>query len=208
MKPIALFVLAAAFAIGLDGLAPAQAPVKTPTRQAECPVMGNPVNKKVYTDHRGKRVYFCCAGCIEKFEQDPEGYIRRMEARGVTFEKAPLSQARCPVMGTPVNRKIYTDYRGKRIYFCCKDCIPKFLKNPDKYLKQMERKGIVPADVPGAKRGIKGPRTMQGMKGGECGGSSCGAGAKKGNAECSSSSGKCSGEKKKAGCSGGGCGGK
>ena len=206
MKSIALFALATALAVTLAGIGTAQAPVKNSTLQGKCPVMGNPIDKKVFADHDGKRVYFCCPMCIDKFKKDPEGYIKKMEAQGVTFEKSARAQTRCPVMGTPVNKKVYTDYRGQRIYFCCKDCVPKFLKNPAKYLRKMEQQGIVPADVPGAKKGMKGPRRMQGAKSGECGGSSCGAGAKKGKAECPS--GKCSGEQKKAGCSGGGCGGK
>ena len=29
-------------------------------------------------------------------------------------------------------------YKGKVIGFCCEDCAPKFLKNPEKYLKTMK----------------------------------------------------------------------
>ena len=28
--------------------------------QTTCPVMGNPINKDIYADYSGKRVYFCC----------------------------------------------------------------------------------------------------------------------------------------------------
>ncbi|MBI3313326.1 MAG: YHS domain-containing protein [Candidatus Omnitrophica bacterium] len=28
----------------------------------------------------------------------------------------------------------FVDYRGKRYYFCCKSCVKKFKKNPEKYL--------------------------------------------------------------------------
>ncbi|MHC4555208.1 MAG: hypothetical protein ACYSUS_07965, partial [Planctomycetota bacterium] len=35
--------------------------------QTLCPVMGNPINKEVFIEYKGKKVYFCCPGCDEKF---------------------------------------------------------------------------------------------------------------------------------------------
>jgi len=60
-------------------------------------------------------------------------------------------QTICPVEGGQINKSIYTDYQGKRIYFCCSGCIDEFKKNPDKYLKQMEEQGVTPENAPGAK---------------------------------------------------------
>ena len=60
-------------------------------------------------------------------------------------------QSLCPVEGGKINKSIYTDYQGKRIYFCCSGCIDEFKKNPDKYLKQMEEQGVTPEKAPGAK---------------------------------------------------------
>ncbi len=39
--------------------------------------------------------------------------------------------------GNPINPKIYADYKGHRIYFCCKDCRGMFLQTPEKHLKEM-----------------------------------------------------------------------
>jgi YHS domain-containing protein len=63
--------------------------VKIEVRKAQdhCPVMGNPVDRKVFFDYEGKRIYFCCSPCIEKFKEDPEGFIKKMEAEGIGFEK-------------------------------------------------------------------------------------------------------------------------
>jgi YHS domain-containing protein len=60
-------------------------------------------------------------------------------------------QTACPVMGGQVDRNVYTDYQGKRIYFCCSGCIDDFKKDPDKYLKKMEQQGILLEKTPGAK---------------------------------------------------------
>ncbi|MHC4599368.1 MAG: YHS domain-containing protein [Planctomycetota bacterium] len=50
--------------------------------QERCPVMGNPINKEVYVDHEGKRIYFCCPGCDAKFKQDPEKWLKRLAEMG------------------------------------------------------------------------------------------------------------------------------
>ncbi len=46
--------------------------------QTICPVMEGAINKAIFTEYKGKKVYFCCAGCKEKFEKDPEKYIAKL----------------------------------------------------------------------------------------------------------------------------------
>ena len=46
--------------------------------QKTCPVMGGAINKAIYTDYQGKRVYFCCAGCVSEFQKDPAKYIAKL----------------------------------------------------------------------------------------------------------------------------------
>ncbi len=46
--------------------------------QTVCPVMGQPINKELFTEYEGKKVYFCCPGCKEKFEADPEQYVAKL----------------------------------------------------------------------------------------------------------------------------------
>ncbi|QGY42080.1 YHS domain-containing protein [Pseudodesulfovibrio cashew] len=59
-------------------------------------------------------------------------------------------QKLCPVMGFDITRELFTDYKGKRIYFCCPDCPPKFKKSPEKYMKKLLDNGVVPEDAPQA----------------------------------------------------------
>jgi len=59
--------------------------------QVKCPVMGGKINKDLHADYKGKRVYFCCPACFEKFDKDPEKYIKKLQDEGVTLEKAPKS---------------------------------------------------------------------------------------------------------------------
>ena len=47
--------------------------------QKTCPVMeGNPINKALFVEYKGKKVYFCCPGCEEKFNAEPEKYIAKL----------------------------------------------------------------------------------------------------------------------------------
>jgi len=41
-----------------------------------CPVSGEPVNKDVWAEIKGRKVYFCCGSCRAKALQDPDKYIR------------------------------------------------------------------------------------------------------------------------------------
>ncbi len=45
------------------------------TLQKTCPVMGGPIDPNIYIEYQGKRVYFCCKGCDQKFRENPEKYI-------------------------------------------------------------------------------------------------------------------------------------
>jgi YHS domain-containing protein len=53
-----------------------------------------------------------------------------------------IPQANCPVTGKTINKGSYTDYNGKRIYFCCNACPEVFKKDPEKYIKKMESEGV------------------------------------------------------------------
>jgi YHS domain-containing protein len=61
--------------------------------QTECPVMGGAINKELYVDYQGERVYFCCAGCPETFKKDPEKYMKKLRDEGVELEKVPAEAA-------------------------------------------------------------------------------------------------------------------
>jgi YHS domain-containing protein len=138
-------------------------PVLVP--QTTCPVMGGAINKKLYVDYQGKRIYMCCAGCKSTLAKDPEKYIKKLEAMGQSVEiidsaKAlqsstgtatpPVKQAAapklvpqktCPVMGNQIDKSVYADYKGKRVYFCCAMCPETFRQDPEKYLKILADKG-------------------------------------------------------------------
>jgi YHS domain-containing protein len=111
--------------------------------QSTCPVSGHAIDKSVYEDYEGKRVYFCCESCVDKFKEDPDSYMKKFEAEGVLLEDAPKSQTECPVMGGEIKKDIYADHDGKRVYFCCESCKGEFAKDPAKYIEKLEADGVV-----------------------------------------------------------------
>ena len=46
--------------------------------QTTCPVMGGPINKTIFVEYQGKKVYFCCDGCPDVFKADPAKYIAKL----------------------------------------------------------------------------------------------------------------------------------
>lgn len=56
-----------------------QTAVADATEQTTCPVMeGNPIDKNIFVEYKGKKVYFCCAACPDVFNKDPEKYIKKL----------------------------------------------------------------------------------------------------------------------------------
>ena len=99
MKKTNWFTVSMATALMTCGVCAADKPAQTPTPsqkslavavkvQTLCPVMGGTINKSKFVDYDGKRIYVCCDGCIDKVKKDPAKYVRQMEEKGITLDKA------------------------------------------------------------------------------------------------------------------------
>ena len=110
--------------------------------QTMCPIMEGKIDKKYSAVHKGKKVYFCCADCVNEFKKNPDKYVKQIEDEGITLEKVVKPQTTCPIMGKSINKKYSAEHKGKRVNFCCAGCESKFKKNPEKYMKQLEKQGI------------------------------------------------------------------
>jgi YHS domain-containing protein len=88
MRKNVMVSLVGVVALCLAGFALAEGEATEPKAQTKCPVLGGEIDKSVYVDHGGKRIYFCCEMCIDKFKKDPEKYMKKLEEWGVTPEDA------------------------------------------------------------------------------------------------------------------------
>lgn len=51
-----------------------------------CPVQGDEVDPDApKVEYKGKTIGFCCAGCDEKFQKDPEKYMKNLSKDGTKF---------------------------------------------------------------------------------------------------------------------------
>jgi YHS domain-containing protein len=50
---------------------------------------------------------------------------------------ASMEQTICPVTGNKIDKNVFIEYKGKKVYFCCKDCKAVFEKDPEKYIAKL-----------------------------------------------------------------------
>ena len=88
---VGLACMLAAFAAGdfAQGQSPEAEALKAAKPQTTCPIMGQKIDPKLYTDVEGQRIYVCCPGCIDKIEQDPKAALAKIAANGETAERLP-----------------------------------------------------------------------------------------------------------------------
>ena len=61
--------------------------------------------------------------------------VKKEQAKKAT-SKVTEEKLVCPVMKMDAKKEINYTYKGKKYYFCCKDCLAKFKANPEKYTKK------------------------------------------------------------------------
>ena len=98
-----------------------------------CPVTDEPINLAVSVDTNDGPVFFCCEGCISRYQASPSKYAGKIAGQRRTLAKRPKIQVTCPVSTDPVDQDIFVDKSGHKVFFCCKGCINKYEKNPAKY---------------------------------------------------------------------------
>jgi Cu+-exporting ATPase len=129
-----------------------------------CGMKVNPAKAKHIHEYAGKKYYFCCGHCVEKFNSAPEQYMKKPAPIGLVTLGMPaamklspaLDLTRDPVCGMNVNpatAKFATEREGKKYYFCCRGCLEKFEADPAKYLHQPDS-GLVTLGAPPLKKAV------------------------------------------------------
>ncbi len=104
--------------------------------QTVCPIMGGKINKKQFVDVKGKRIYVCCPGCFPAIKKDPDAALKKIADRGEEAEDV-IEQKVCPVMGGKINKDLFVEHEGSKIYVCCKGCLDPIKMDPAKYAKKV-----------------------------------------------------------------------
>jgi YHS domain-containing protein len=95
--------------------------------------MDEPANLALSVPTDDGPVYFCCEGCIPKYQKDPGKYAAKVAAQRKALAGKEKVQVICPVLKKPVDQKVFVESNGKKVYFCCKGCVGKYQSNPAKY---------------------------------------------------------------------------
>ena len=97
-----------------------------------CPVSGGPVVEKYRTEYADKEtglsqyVYVCCEGCLGEFSKNPEPFVAKMSKEERDSIKANIL---CPVSGEAVKKDKSVEFEGRKVYFCCDNCVAKYKKD-------------------------------------------------------------------------------
>ncbi len=52
-------------------------------------VSGKPIDRGVYADYNGERIYFCCADSRNQFQKNDQVYLRKIKEKNILLEKTP-----------------------------------------------------------------------------------------------------------------------
>ncbi len=90
------------------------------------------------------------AGCGSNHEQDQQAPVGQNSVAPTTQPTDAVPATQASASAKPINKFCAVDrdqevdptvtylYQGKVIGFCCDDCIPKFKKDPEKYMKDLK----------------------------------------------------------------------
>ena len=135
----------------------------TVERDPVCGMNVNPATAKYVHEHLGKKFYFCCAHCAEKFKANPAQYLNKPTVSGLVTLGMPKLTATpalepdpvCGMKVNPANASNVYEHSGKKFYFCGPSCLEKFKGAPERYLD----KALIPSEAAIAMRASAEVRT-------------------------------------------------
>ncbi len=107
--------------------------------KAKDPVCGmtvDPARATASCEHAGIKYYFCCKGCLTKFQANPAQYLAKVRS-AVPAADEKATDPVCGMTVDPRSARASAEHGGITYYFCCPGCRDKFLADPQKYLQKL-----------------------------------------------------------------------
>jgi YHS domain-containing protein len=108
---------------------------------ANCPMTGKAVDKAVFAEKNGERIYFCCNGCKGKGVADFEGTLPKAYPADKVVD---TKNAMCPIMGEAIDPEQTLVLQGHKVAVCCKGCDKKLRKSTNHFLALIADPALVP----------------------------------------------------------------
>src|SRR5579862_2285389 len=122
---------------------------KALARDPVCGMDVDPATARNVLEHGGKKYYFCCPHCLEKFRAAPEKYqdtslkvpvagLIQLGSKPAPPQTAMKTAATDPVCGMrvdPATARFQLEHHGEKFYFCSAGCLEKFKREPALYLE-------------------------------------------------------------------------
>lgn len=100
--------------------------------QVACPVTGGVINRKISVDSPHGALYFADEAAKAKYQKDPKAFETKL-ADCYTY------QTQCAVMADEeIDPTVCVEHDGRKVYFCCANCIKKFNAEPAKYVAAVD----------------------------------------------------------------------
>ena len=80
-------------------------------------------SEKHAVDYQQGKLYFCCKGCVEKFESKKDDSNIVARANEQLFATGQYQQKNCPVGGHELSDDHSVQFNGNEIRVCCANCV-------------------------------------------------------------------------------------
>jgi Cu+-exporting ATPase len=100
-------------------------------------------SQSIEYEYKGKKYYFCSAGCEKEFKANPEKYMNFDNINPKLMQMQSTSEGLvidpvCGMKGKAEDRLEY-ELNGEKYYFCSESCRTEFNNNPQKYVKKNQK---------------------------------------------------------------------
>lgn len=107
--------------------------------------MGDPIKY----DYKGREVQFCCEMCIQKFESDPDTYLKVLDQAIIDAQVEDYPLTTCVVSGNELGSMgdpYQFVYDNQLVQFCCQMCLKKFEQEPGKFMSKVDEAATTQAE--------------------------------------------------------------